>query len=411
MKEKLIKRGVYLLFCALLGGAIAAVVWVFLRVMGLGIDLLWHTIPEKLNFPLYTILLCLLGGLILGLYKNRVGNYPDELDEVIGKVKNEGFYPYDKVPAMLLCALLPLLFGASIGPEAGLTGVIVGLCYWAGDKMAYTRKELRGLSEIGISAALGVIFGSPLFGLAAPIEERTDSWEETVVPKAHKLVSNVVAVLAAFGTFWVLGRFFGGGSGLPRIEAPDITSTERLWGIPVALVGVVFGYLYLAFEHGTHRFFTGLQEKYPILVSTLLGGFILGVMGTVLPLTMFSGEHQIHTLTETYLDFAPWVLILTGGAKLLLTNVCIQSGWRGGHFFPVIFCGISIGYGVAMLSGLNIAFCLGVVTASLLGVIMRKPLAVTLLLLLCFPARVIPWLFIAAYVGSLVPLGKLAPQH
>ena len=410
MKEKLIKRGVYLLFCALLGVAIAAVVWVFLRVMGLGIDLLWHTIPEKLNFPLYTILLCLLGGLILGLYKNRVGNYPDELDVVMGKVKKEGFYPYDKVPAMLLCALLPLLFGASIGPEAGLTGVIVGLCYWAGDKMAYTRKELRGLSEIGISAALGVIFGSPLFGLAAPLEERTDSREETVVPKAHKLVSNVVAVLAAFGTFWVLGRFFGGGSGLPRIDAPDITNTERLWGIPVALVGVVFGYLYLAFEHGTHRFFARLQEKYPILVSTLLGGLILGVMGTVLPLTMFSGEHEIHTLMETYLDFAPWVLILTGTAKLLLTNVCIQSGWRGGHFFPVIFCGISIGYGVAMLSGLNIAFCLGVVTASLLGVIMRKPQAVTLLLLLCFPARVIPWLFIGAYVGSLVPLGKLAPQ-
>ena len=243
-----------------------------------------------------------------------------------------------------------------------------------------------------------------------PLEERTDSREETVVPKAHKLVSNVVAVLAAFGTFWVLGRFFGGGSGLPRIDAPDITNTERLWGIPVALVGVVFGYLYLAFEHGTHRFFARLQEKYPILVSTLLGGLILGVMGTVLPLTMFSGEHEIHTLMETYLDFAPWVLILTGTAKLLLTNVCIQSGWRGGHFFPVIFCGISIGYGVAMLSGLNIAFCLGVVTASLLGVIMRKPLAVTLLLLLCFPARVIPWLFIGAYVGSLVPLGKLAPQ-
>ena len=411
MKEKLIKRGVYLLFCALLGGAIALVVWAFLRVMGLGIDLLWHTIPEKLNFPLYTILLCLLGGLILGLYKNKVGNYPDELDVVMGKVKKDGFYPYDKVPTMLLCALLPLLFGAAIGPEAGLTGVIVGLCYWAGDKMAYTRKELRGLSEIGISAALGVIFGSPLFGLAAPIEERSDSKEETVLPKSHKLVSNVVAVLAAFGTFWALGQIFGGSAGLPRIEAPDITNTERLWGIPVALVGVVFGYLFLVFEHGTHRFFTRLQEKYPILVSTLLGGLILGVMGTVLPLTMFSGEHEIHTLTETYLDFAPWVLILTGTAKLLLTCVCIQSGWRGGHFFPVIFCGISIGYGVALLSGLNEAFCLGVVTAALLGVIMRKPLAVTLLLLLCFPARVIPWLIIAAYIGSLVPLGKLAQKH
>lgn len=407
----LTKKLVYLIFCALVGAAIGVVVWAFLRVMGLGIDLLWHTIPEKLDFPLYTILLCLLGGLILGLVKNKVGNYPDELDQVIGKVKKDHFYSYDKVPAMLICALLPLLFGGSIGPEAGLTGVIVGLCYWAGDKMAYTRKELRGLSEIGIAASLGVIFGAPLFGLAAPIEERADSKADTVIPKSHKLVSNVVAVMAAFGAFWGLSQLFGGAMGMPRIEAPDITNTERLWGVPLALVGVAFGYLFLAFEHGTHRFFSNLQARYPILVSTLLGGLALGILGTLLPLTMFSGEHEIHTLLETYLDFAPWVLILTGAAKLLLTNVCIQSGWRGGHFFPVIFCGISIGYGVAMLSGLNTAFCLGVITAALLGVIMRKPLAVTLLLLLCFPARVIPWLFIAAYVGSLVPLGKLAPKH
>lgn len=149
------------------------------------------------------------------------------------------------------------------------------------------------------------------------------------------------------------------------------------------------------------------------LALCLLGGLILGVFGTVLPLTMFSGEEQMAELGETCLDFAPWVLILTGVAKLFLTNVCIQSGWRGGHFFPVIFCGVSIGYGVAMLSGLNEAFCLGVITAALLGVILRKPVAVTLLLLLCFPVRVIPWLILAAYLGSLVPLGKLgkAPQQ
>ena len=148
-----------------------------------------------------------------------------------------------------------------------------------------------------------------------------------------------------------------------------------------------------------------------MVVSTTLGGLILGVLGTVLPLTLFSGEEQMAELTETYLGFAPWVLILTGVAKLFLTNVCIQSGWRGGHFFPVIFCGVSIGYGVARLSGLNEAFCLGVITAALLGVILRKPVAVTLLLLLCFPVRVIPWLILAAYLGSLVPLGKLGKTH
>ncbi len=41
---------------------------------------------------------------------------------------------------------------------------------------------------------------------------------------------------------------------------------------------------------------------------------------------------------------------------------------------------------------------------------MRKPAAVALLLLLCFPVRVIPWLILAAYLGSLVPLGRLGQK-
>ena len=77
--------------------------------------------------------------------------------------------------------------------------------------------------------------------------------------------------------------------------------------------------------------------------------------------------------------------------------------WKGGHFFPVIFCGVSIGYGVAMLGGLDTAFCAAVVTAGLLGVTMKKPLAVTMLLLLCFDARVIPWILLAAFLGSIIP--------
>lgn len=402
-----IRKLLYLLFCGGLGAAIAAVVWVFLRLMDLGIELLWHALPARLDFPLYTLVLCVLGGLLLGLYKGRAGNYPEALDQVIGRVKREKFYPYDKTGTLCLCALLPLLFGGSIGPEAGLTGVIVGLCCWAGDHMKSARARMADLPQIGIAAALGVIFGSPLFGLAAPVEERADSDRETVLPKAAKLASHVAAVLAAFGTFWVLGRLFGGSAGLPRIEAPDITTTERLWGIPLALVGVVFGYWYLAWEKLTHRAFSALQRSCPMVVSTTLGGLALGLVGTVLPLTMFSGEEQMAQLTEIYLGFAPWLLILIGAAKLCLTCVCIQSGWRGGHFFPVIFCGVSIGYGLALLLGLNPAFCPAVVTAALLGVIMRKPAAVTLLLLLCFPVRVIPWLILAAYLGSLVPLGKL----
>lgn len=89
---------------------------------------------------------------------------------------------------------------------------------------------------------------------------------------------------------------------------------------------------------------------------------------------------------------------------ILLTNLCIQFGLKGGHFFPVIFAGVCMGYGMAMLTcgpdGGHVVFGAAIVTASLLGGIMKKPLAVTMLLFLCFPVKMFIWIFIAAVVGS-----------
>ena len=98
---------------------------------------------------------------------------------------------------------------------------------------------------------------------------------------------------------------------------------------------------------------------------------------------------------------------------ILLTNLCIQFGLKGGHFFPVIFAGVCMGYGVAMLTcgpdGGHVVFGAAIVTASLLGGIMRKPLAVTMLLFLCFPVKMVIWIFIAAAVGS--KLTTLKPEQ
>ena len=63
-----------------------------------------------------------------------------------------------------------------------------------------------------------------------------------------------------------------------------------------------------------------------------------------------------------------------------------------------------MGYGMAMLTcgpdGGHVVFGAAIVTASLLGGIMKKPLAVTMLLFLCFPVKMFIWIFIAAAVGS-----------
>ncbi len=49
------------------------------------------------------------------------------LATVMGKVRREKHYDYHPVAVILLCTLLPLVFGVSVGPEAGLTGTMRSL--------------------------------------------------------------------------------------------------------------------------------------------------------------------------------------------------------------------------------------------------------------------------------------------
>ena len=161
-------------FCLIIGGVVGAIIWTFLKAMAIGIAFIWETLPQQAGVPilLYTVLVCTLGGFLIGLFRKKFGNYPEDLDTVMAKVKTEKTYSYDNMLVMLLAALFPLLLGASIGPEAGLTGVIIGLCYWAGDNMKFAGVNTKAYSEVGTAVTLSVLFGSPLFGIFAVEEEK-----------------------------------------------------------------------------------------------------------------------------------------------------------------------------------------------------------------------------------------------
>ena len=64
---------------------------------------MWDTIPSNFDFKFYPIIVCTAGGIILGIWQKLTNAVPDELDEVMKKVKKDKFYPYNKV--LLLCIL------------------------------------------------------------------------------------------------------------------------------------------------------------------------------------------------------------------------------------------------------------------------------------------------------------------
>ena len=383
------------IYALVLGGVVALIIWGFLRLMNLTIELIWNIAPEQAQIPCYTIIVCLLGGLIIGLWRKKVGDYPENMETVLVKIKQDGKYPYNKLPTYLVSAFLPLAFGASVGPEAGLTGIIASLCAWVSDKFKGLSRQLKDLTKIGLSATLGTIFNAPMFGFVMPFE--SDSGD-IKLPKTAKMIFYFLALFGAMGTIILLGKLFGGASGLTVLPGFTLESTEWLWLIPLLIIGVLAGLFYFS-SHQVSEYIAKPLKNKPI-ISCLLSGLFLGVIGTILPLTMFSGEEQIAEVASDFVTIGGWVLLGTGILKLFVTNTCISLGLKGGHFYPSIFAGICIGYGVALIAGINPIFAACVVTTTLMAFIMKRPLAVVFLLLLCFSPSAIPVMLLAAVAGA-----------
>jgi H+/Cl- antiporter ClcA len=134
---------------------------------------------------------------------------------------------------------------------------------------------------------------------------------------------------------------------------------------------------------------------------------LIGLIGSFLPYTLFSGEEQMGELMQSFTSISVWLLIATGILKLCVCPLCINLGWRGGNIFPVIFAGISLGYGIALLSGLDPTFCITVLATSVTAAVMRKPVLAVAVLLLCFPVTSIIFMALAGLIGGAVPLPRI----
>lgn len=393
----------FIILALVLGALVGAIVWLFLFLMNAGLTVLWQMLPAAVGWRYLPIVVCVAGGAVLGFYERTCGAYPESLDAAMAEVKETGGYAYGKGRLLkgAIGALLPLVFGGSIGPEAGLTGTVAGLCTWVGDHLHSAGRQAREFTTMGISATLTALFNAPLFGLVAPFENAEGGFEFT---RMQKIVSYLASVIGGMATMTGLKYLFGGGMALPRFETFAIASSDVVWVVPFALAGVAMGYLYFAADRLSERV-SSLFGPHPEL-RAMTCGLIVGCAGVCLPLAMFAGESQAETIIEGWAAMGATMLAATGIVKTCLTPYCIRNGWRGGNIFPLIFSGICIGYSLAFVTGATPGLAVCTVVASLCGTVMRKPLGVVALMLLCFPIHGILFLVIGAFVGAKLPLPR-----
>lgn len=399
--EKFKNNMLLLSYTILIGIISGIIIWSFIKIMDLGINFFWGYLPELITFKYYTIIICLMGGLIIGLWKHKFGDSPEELNEVIKKVKKDHRYSYNNFFPSIISSLLPLIIGASVGPEAGLTGIIAGLCTWVADKLKTFNNEIEELTSIGITATLGTIFGSPIFGFVEPLENEEDS----KLPKTSKNILYFVAILSSFGIFFLLNHLTHTQSGLHTIGTTTLANINYFHIVLLIILGILLGYFYFISNKVVKLLFRNLKNKH--IIKGIVGGLLLGITGSVLPLTMFSGEEQIYLLVENGAQIGLIILILTSIIKIVLTNLCIESGLKGGHFFPMIFSGTAMGYAISIILNMDPIISMSIVTTSFIANILQKPIAVVLLLMIIFPAKLIPLMLVTAIISCLFKTPKI----
>lgn len=407
MKKRIINDLRFVIFAAGTGAVCSSVLWLFLLAVAKGTELLWETVPGLTGSPAwYPVAVCLAGGLVTGLFRWRYGDYPQDMMTVFERVKKTKTYPYRKILILIVAALLPLVLGSSVGPEAGMAGIMTALCCWAGENLRFARKEAALFSEMGASVSLSMLFHSPLFGFFH-MEEGNDDMEDEiqdqVLSRSSRVFTYSVAAAAGLGVFGLLnGRVCDVSEGFPSFETALPEGPDYAAMFIYIAAGVFLGY----FFEITEKLFEHTEKKLPPVAGETLAGGILGLVVMVLPVVQFSGEHQMGILIEDYALYPAAAMIGIGLLKVVMTNMCIQMGLKGGHFFPLIFAAVCTGYGMALLiwpgQGSHAVFAAAITAAATLGYSMKKPLAVTMLLFICFPLRMFFWIMFAASLGALV---------
>ncbi|MGL4731896.1 MAG: chloride channel protein [Clostridium sp.] len=401
MKETIKVDFQMILYSIVMGGMVGFLTWLFLTIVTVGIHFLWTTIPTYLNVGYWTLIMGLVGGILVGITQKYFGDYPKYMDETLAEFKENKRVEYKSVPKAIIAALTVLFFGASLGPEAALTGIIGGIITFVGDKMKsrFRKNNILNdyadeLTKSSIQASVGIIFDAPLFGLYTIFED-----EDKSILKRIKTIIYTITTVAGFSVFVLLSEIDNREGFVVKFGASNIGNREVLFTLILIVIAIILGEIYRSYGKVLHKSLKFLDDKK--IIKALIGGISIGVIGTLLPYTLFSGEHELRKLLLEWQSIGVYMLIVIGLVKLLLTEICLSTGWRGGHIFPIIFSASCIGYAMSILFSIDPVFSVAIITAGLASKAMDNMVAAIVILMFFFPLNILLPMVLSAVIGKL----------
>jgi hypothetical protein len=403
------------LLASVLGFAFGALVWVvFQASFFLGREL-WEAVvrgSELLGIPfakgLSALVICAVGGVLMGLWTQRFGGSPEPFMHVLRKARRTGRYESDGLVPTSMGVVLPQILGASVGVAAGLVGVIATGCTRIGSTLRRAGLDIMRLPHRSAKGIARSLARAPFAETRAQRRRNATADADTQDPLAYDfrpwakgILYSACVALGVVAFAWLV-VCFGTQATLPRFGGIEAAGSDLLWAIPCVLMGWAGAVIFYVSDRGS-RHVAGLLSKHPV-ITPLVGGVVLGVVAAELPGVLFSGIAQTPALLNGWTGVGAIALLATGICKFALTPWCISMGWRGGQIYPCVFASLCCGFGISALSGADPALCISLVAATCMSCELRSPILSFALLLLCFPLKSTLWLAACCLLGAHLPL-------
>ena len=357
-------------------------------------DVLWDEIPSELGvdpYSWYALAVTSVGGLVVGLLLLVVPGHGGP-----GPAEGHGIGAAEIPPihaaGMVVVSLVSLIVGASLGPEAALLAVALALGTLLADRLK--RPELEKiLGASGLGSLLSGLFGSPVAPSVLMLEV-------TEVTGRNLYVFLVPVLVAASIGLLTFDAVLNGP--LLEIDLPSYTGVELAHvfeALAVAAVGAAVGMLLIVLVRMLRRALRPIARR--TVLKATLGGIGIGVIALVAGQeTLFSGEHELEVLLAHPEAYGAGTLLLILGGKLLALALSLETGFRGGRIFPVLFIGATVGFITSdVFERVPVAVAVACGMAGAAVAIMRLPVFIALTVAFFASPATVPLIVLACVVG------------
>ena len=385
-----------MVYAALFGALSSLLTTGYITLYNQGVKFLAQPNLVLYKVNIWPLILLTVAGVFIGLVIKFFGQ-PGGLGVAQTEYAQTGGLSYRKLPSILLQGFIALWSGAAIGPEGTLVFLTGGLGTFVSERLKLQKDDVQVLVYSAIAGAFGGFFGSPIVGAVGAVEYM---FIKELNLYRH-LIPGLIAGAVGYGVYFaILHTSFLGVYSFPNFAALRVV--DLVWALLVGIIAALIGTLFKIVFGLVHRVFVRFNKR-PI-VRSIIGGLIIGLIGSFLPLTLYSGQNQLLQIVHNPAAYGIGILLLMMLVKMLLTSTSFATGFDGGPIFPLLFIGGTLGQvlseilpfipqGVGVLAGMAGAACA------------FFPIPLTLALLLGLfggQTDLIPVIVIGAVIGFIV---------